>query len=306
MPIYDQSYRHIDSVKQPPRFVWLAMIGVGVRLFFRDKRRLFPGVLSLIPFAVGLIGVLLPFLLPQGVNTNEFGGLALKSGVDGSTIYSFLTFHTEWLAIFLYALLAGAGLVTNDLKANALELYFSRPLTLTDYYLGKLGTVLWVMSFFTLWPSVLLWVLDLSVSSAPDRLWTQLPLLPRIVAAASLATLPYAMLVLAVSAVARSQRLAVVGFAAIVGVTQILGNDDFAAMFENDALQLIALRDCIDRVVFEVLGVVPTGSTFGILDTSEPLSAFGWTAPAVVVVGWMLLSLLVFYRRVRAIEIVAT
>ena len=222
MPIYDQSYRHIDSVKQPPRFVLLAMIGVGVRLFFRDKRRLFPGVLSLIPFAVGLIGVLLPFLLPQGVNTNEFGGLALKSGVDGSTIYSFLTFHTEWLAIFLYALLAGAGLVTNDLKANALELYFSRPLTLTDYYLGKLGTVLWVMSFFTLWLSVLLWVLDLSVSSAPDRLWTQLPLLPRIVAAASLATLPYAMLVLAVSAVARSQRLAVVGFAAIVGVTQIL------------------------------------------------------------------------------------
>lgn len=306
MPIYDQSYRHIDGVKQSPRFVWLAMIGVGVRLFFRDKRRLIPGVLSLIPFAVGLIGVLLPFLVPQGVDTSDLGGMALTSGVDGSTIYSFLTFHTEWLAIFLYALLAGAGLVTNDLKANALELYFSRPLTLTDYFLGKLGTVLCVLSFFTLWPCVLLWVLDLSVSSDPNRLWSQLPLLPRIVAAALVATLPYATLVLAVSALARSQRLAVVGFAAVVGLTQILGNDEFAQMFENDALQLIALRGCIDRVVFEILAVDPGGSTFGILSADEPLSAFSATAPIAVVCGWLALTTLVFYRRVRAVEIVAT
>lgn len=306
MPIYDQSYRHIDSVKQPPKFVWLAMIGVGARLFFRDKRRLIPGVLSLIPFAMGLIGVLLPFLLPPGVDITEFGSLALSAGVDGSTIYSFLTFHTEWLAIFLYALLAGAGLVTNDLKANALELYFSRPLTLTDYFLGKLGTVLHVLSFFTLMPCLVLWLLDLSVSAEEGRIWTQLPLLPKIVAASLAATLPYATLVLAVSALARSQRLAVVGFAAVVGLSQILGNDEFARMFDNDALQLIGLRDCVDRVVFEILGVTPAARSFGILDTSEPLSDFGSTAPLVVVGAWVVLSVVVFYRRVRAVEIVAT
>jgi ABC-2 type transport system permease protein len=306
MPIYDQTYRHIDSVKRPPRLVWLAMLGVSLRLFFRDKRRLIPGALTLIPFAMGLIGVLLPFLVPPGVKSSEVQGMMRNSGVDGSTIYTFLVFPTQWLAIFLYAMLAGAGLVTNDLKANALELYFSRPLTLTDYFLGKLGAVLAVLSFFTLLPAFVLWILDIAVSSDPQRLWTQLPLLPRIVAASLVVTLPYATLVLAISAMARSQRLAVVGFAAIVGLTQILGNDNFAAMFDSDAMQLIALKDCVDRVAFEILDVSPQESLLGMFDAKEPLSAFTSTAPTVVVIAWVALSTALFYRRVRAVEIVAT
>lgn len=305
MPIYDQTYRHIDAVKESPRFAWMPMIGVGTRLFFRDKRRLIPGVLALIPFAIALIGVLLPFLVPPGVDLKKLGAFQLKGGIDNTAIYSFLTFHTEWFAIFLYSLLAGAGLVTNDLKANALELYFSRPLTLLDYFLGKLGTVLAVLFYFTLGPCLLLWILDISASPESGRLWTQLPLLPRIVAACFVATLPYATIVLAISALARSQRLAVVGFAAIVFITRIIGDGEFARLFDSELMYLVSLPKCVDRAVFETLGVVP-GATAGFMTASQPLDEFAAAAPLCVVAGWIAVSVFVFFRRVRAIEVIAT
>jgi ABC-2 type transport system permease protein len=58
-------------------------------------------------------------------------------------------------------------LIARDRASNALTIYLSRPLTSTDYLLGKLGTIVGVLLLMWTGPLVLGWVL--SVLLAPDR-----------------------------------------------------------------------------------------------------------------------------------------
>jgi ABC-2 type transport system permease protein len=76
---------------------------------------------------------------------------------------------TELRFSMLVVLLVGPGLVSRDLRFNALPLYFSRPLRRVDYFLGKLGVVVAFLGMVLVVPSViayglgLLFSLDLSI-----------------------------------------------------------------------------------------------------------------------------------------------
>ena len=47
----------------------------------------------------------------------------------------------ELLLSMVLILLAGPNLISQDLRFNAMPLYFSRPLRRIDYFLGKLGVI---------------------------------------------------------------------------------------------------------------------------------------------------------------------
>ena len=52
-------------------------------------------------------------------------------------------------------LLVGPGLISRDLRFNALPLYFSRPLRRIDYFLGKLGVVVAFLGLVLVVPSAI-------------------------------------------------------------------------------------------------------------------------------------------------------
>src|SRR5262249_31732051 len=54
--------------------------------------------------------------------------------------YSFF-FTVEMYIIMLLVVVTGPGLISRDLRFNALPLYFARPLTRLDYFMGKLGVI---------------------------------------------------------------------------------------------------------------------------------------------------------------------
>src|SRR5207253_4117050 len=54
--------------------------------------------------------------------------------------YSFF-FKVDMFFILLLVVVAGPGLISRDLRFNALPLYFVRPLTRSDYFLGRLGVI---------------------------------------------------------------------------------------------------------------------------------------------------------------------
>ena len=60
------------------------------------------------------------------------------------------------------------GLVTRDHRSNALTLYLSRPLTSTDYLLGKLGTIAAVLVLLWTGPLLVGWLGSLVLSPTPD------------------------------------------------------------------------------------------------------------------------------------------
>ena len=49
-------------------------------------------------------------------------------------------------------------LIANDLKSNALQLYFSKPLTRLDYIVGKIATILIMLECITFIPVYILFL----------------------------------------------------------------------------------------------------------------------------------------------------
>jgi ABC-2 type transport system permease protein len=97
-------------------------------------------------------------------------------------------------------------LITRDRATNALTLYLSRPLTSSDYLLGKLGMIVGVLA--AMWTGPLLFGWILSVAFAPDRdfiLYSFEPLL-RALLFNGIGLVSLAAIALGVSALSRTSR----------------------------------------------------------------------------------------------------
>jgi ABC-2 type transport system permease protein len=101
-------------------------------------------------------------------------------------------------------------LIARDRASNALTIYLSRPLTSTDYLLGKLGMIVGLL--LLLWTGPLLFGWLLSLALAPDRdflVYSLKPLLHAIEFNA-IALVVLSALALGVSALNRSSRAAII------------------------------------------------------------------------------------------------
>lgn len=301
MPIYDQSYRHIEGERSLRPLRFLAITAYGLRLFLRAKRFLLLGVVSLAPFMFGLLMLLLPTQVPE-VAAQLPPPLQKFLHVSGATVFILLTNPFSLLFRFLFTMLAGGGLIANDVRANALEIYFSRPITRVHYFLGKFGMLFTILITLSLLPILVLWCVDVALSTQPGYATAQLGLLPRIVAAGVLVSAPFALLMIAVSSLASSARGAMVLYAGIFLLTEPVSLL-LRKSFDDPAWGMLSLNAVVHRLVADVLG---GDRTFLRELEWEPTIApdMSWHCVAVLaalVVG----SLVVFFRRVRPIEVVA-
>ena len=82
--------------------------------------------------------------------------------VDGSFFITFMSVQ-KIFAVFLAAL-TGPGLIAPDVANNALQLYFSRPLTRLDYVLGRLAALMGLLSLITWIPGLVLFLMQASMA----------------------------------------------------------------------------------------------------------------------------------------------
>jgi hypothetical protein len=104
--------------------------------------------------------------------------------------------------------LVAPRLIAGDLRAKAWLVYFTRPVSRSDYILGKVGVLAAIVSLVTLLPALTLWAIGVLVSPSVQvavETW-DLPL--RILAAAAAVTIPTVLLALAYSAVTAETRIA--------------------------------------------------------------------------------------------------
>ncbi|NCX99667.1 MAG: hypothetical protein EBX35_14105 [Planctomycetia bacterium] len=104
--------------------------------------------------------------------------------------------------------LVAPRLIAGDLRAKAWLVYFTRPVSRTDYVLGKVGVLAAIVGLVTLAPALVLWLVGVLVSPS---VWVavatwDLPL--RIVAAAAAVTIPTVLLALAYSSLTAETRIA--------------------------------------------------------------------------------------------------
>ncbi len=174
MPIFDQGYQHWKGPLAGHAWRWLAIARHGVRV--QLKSWIVRGLLILawMP-AIGLIGAVAIWGL---IEQKSAGVLNLVSSLlpadmlldphayrtTAWTLAYYYFFATEMYLIMLMVVVVGPGLISRDLRFNALPLYFSRPLTRSDYFIGKLGVIGTLVAAVAVGPAVLAYLVGICFS----------------------------------------------------------------------------------------------------------------------------------------------
>lgn len=149
------------------------------------RRRATKVVLGLCAVNAAIHGfVLIALILVQGAS-QSVGSAGPLGGAEGierlignaqEALSSFVSTQSYFTVIALAVI--GAGLIAEDRRCGALDLYFSRPLRLADYLLGKAMAAGAVPLLTIVLPFVALWLLAVGVSPPILRLsllWLLIP-----------------------------------------------------------------------------------------------------------------------------------
>ena len=106
----------------------------------------------------------------------------------------------------ILVLLVGPNLVSQDLRYNALPLYFSRPLRRVDYFLGKLGVIAALLGVSVIGPALVAFVLGLLFSLDVTIVRDTLPIVLGAIVYGLVIAVSAGLLMLALSSLSRSSR----------------------------------------------------------------------------------------------------
>jgi ABC-2 type transport system permease protein len=236
MPIFDQGYQHWSGELAGHRWRWLAITRHGVRIGMKNRLLRIFLMLAWLPAVVlafflcvwglleqksGLVQPLVPFL--SGVLGQEVVDDPKAFRVEVWTLAYDTFLLTELRLSMVVVLLVGPGLISRDLRFNALPLYFSRPLRRGDYLLGKLGVVVTFLGLVLVVPSVIAYGLGLLFSLDWTILRDTLPLLLACVGYGAVMSVSAGMLILALSSLSRNSRYVGLFWLAVWFVSSVVG-----------------------------------------------------------------------------------
>ena len=235
MPIHDQGYRRYLGSRAAVGRSWQVITRAGIRTVL--SRRLFLGLLLLAwsPFVVRAVQVYV------AANFQQASFLAPKA----ETFFEFL--GQQGVFVFFVTIYVGAGLIANDRRANALQVYLSKPLTRAEYVAGKLGILFLFLVSVTWLPAILLLVMQILFAGSFTFLLENFFLLPAITLFALLQVLVASTTMLALSSMSKSSRFVGVMYAGLIFFTSALfqairgitTNSSFAWISPTDTLQQI-------------------------------------------------------------------
>jgi ABC-2 type transport system permease protein len=174
MPIFDQGYQHWKGTLSGRGWRWLAITKQGLRGQLKGWLVRILLLLAWLPalalvvavslwglFEQGSVGVLtlLKPIIPASVAADPHVYRQAMWTIAYSTFFKFEIFF-----IMLLVVMVGPNLISRDLRFNAFPLYFSRPLTRLDYFLGKLGVVAVLVAAVAIVPALAAYVLGICFS----------------------------------------------------------------------------------------------------------------------------------------------
>jgi ABC-2 family transporter protein len=280
MPIYDQGYRRYEARGPLHQVRFWPITREAVRLIL--AKRAFLGLLavSFLPFIVRVIQIYIVTRFPEA-------GRVLP--IDGRLFGDFLNQQIGFT--ILLSIFGASGLVANDLRTGAILVYLSRPLTQRDYIAGKLLVPLSLNLAVTLVPGIVLYLVGLALAPEQYLNWELAWIAPAIVAHALTVSLVVSLVILAISSLSRSARVAGLGFVGLVFglemVRLVLQNG-----FNRKEAVLLSLQADLQALGVALFGVV-----------NRQLDVF-WGWPLLVLAAVSLGCLAILRSRVRAVEIV--
>src|ERR1700716_1553203 len=144
MPIHDQGYRRYAGSKAPRGRAWTVITRAGLRAMFNKRAFLGLMLFAWLPFLVRAVQIYAAANLPQ----------AAFLAPTPETFRQFL--DQQQTFVFFVTVYVGAGLIANDRRANALQIYLSKPLTRGEYVFGKLAILMTFLASVTWLPAIVL------------------------------------------------------------------------------------------------------------------------------------------------------
>jgi ABC-2 type transport system permease protein len=279
VPIHDQTYRRYAGRRDETGQAWVVIAENGIRTIIR--KRLFLGLLLLawIPFVVGAVMVYLNANFPQ------FTLLSMTA----QRFRDFL--GTQDFFVFVITVWVGAGLVANDKRANALQIYLSKPLTRSEYITGKL-VILGAFLLMVTWvPAILLLVLQVAFSGSFSFLRQNLYLFPAVTVFAFLQVLLAAFTMLALSSLSKSSRYVAVLYAGAYWFSHAVFGVIYA-ITGSTRLSWLSLPGNLNQIGDIIFRVQPRYST----------PTFVSFLTMAVIIG---IAIWVLERQVRGVEVVS-
>ena len=83
---------------------------------------------------------------------------------SAETFRQFLSFQDFF--VFFVTVYVGAGLIANDRRANALQIYLSKPLTRAEYVLGKMAILMTFLLMVTWLPAIMLLLVQVAFAGS--------------------------------------------------------------------------------------------------------------------------------------------
>ena len=125
MPIHDQGYRRFGGKRGLRGNAWLVIAGTAMRTMLRNRKFMGLLLLAWAPFLVRAVQVYASTNFPQ----------VAFLAPTAKTFREFLEQQNPF--VFFVTVYVGAGLISNDRRANALQIYLSKPLTRVEYVAGR-------------------------------------------------------------------------------------------------------------------------------------------------------------------------
>ncbi len=151
------------------------------------------GILSIFIIGIVLVHAFPGVVLVMTPHTRLTAWMLVGEGFFGWTYLTSGVFST-----FIFLLSAGitSNLISQDLRNRSFVIYFSRPLGVTEYLIGKFGGTFVVMSAFCTLPVLVNGIMIMATQTGPDYISSVRILLLTLVAGsfASLLFIPYGMM----------------------------------------------------------------------------------------------------------------
>lgn len=277
MPIHDQSYRRYGGNREAPGAAWLVIARIGIKAAL--SKRLFLWV---------MLGAWSQFFVRSVIfylSANFPSMDILAPSVQ--TFRQF--FEIQWIFVFFVTVYVGSGLIANDRRSNAIQIYLSKPLTRVEYVTGKLGVLVFFLLGVTLLPALALLLVQVMFSASLSFVAENLFLLPAITLYALVQVLLAAFLILALSSLSNSARYAGILYAGVVLFSNAVFRvvQGFTSTTGLAWLSFQANQDQIGDVIFRL----PTRF-------ESP-----WFMSALMIFVVIGLSAWVLERRVRGVEV---
>jgi ABC-2 type transport system permease protein len=350
MPIFDQGYQHWTGQLSSPAWRWLAIARQGVRVGLANRWLRLLLLFAWMP-AFALAAMLCTWGLIER-NSDLITTIAPLLGFLDPAIlagprpyrveiwtlsYSYFLM-TEMRFAMVVILLVGPNLISQDLRYNALPLYFSRPLRRIDYFLGKLGVIVFFLGLVIIVPSIIAYVLGLLFSLDITIIRDTYRILLASVAYGIVIAISAGLLILALSSLSRNSRYIAMFWLGVWFVTTAFagvlneidqdirrdqarsqGIDRRSAAFQDSEFEasktdwrpLVSYTNNLSRIGQELLGTDAAWQKMSRLQPAQKRSQFllrfgAWQFPwywsALVLLALMALSVCILNLSVKSLD----